>query len=98
MALYPSERWLDEYARRLDESRAFDDVATGWGEGFNGDIQLVITDLPLSDTPVGALPERVLDGVPRPYGTNWRNSRWLKSPRLSTRTPVRASRSRRNGF
>lgn len=64
MALYPSERWLDEYARRLDESRAFDDVATGWGEGFNGDIQLVITDLPLSDTPVGALPERVLDGVP----------------------------------
>lgn len=64
MALYPSERWLDEYARLLDESRAFDDVAAGWGEGFDGDIQLVITDLPLSDTPVGALPDRVLEGIP----------------------------------
>ncbi|MFT4884213.1 MAG: putative sterol carrier protein [Natronomonas sp.] len=66
MALYPSERWLDEYARRLDESRAFDDVAAGWGDGFDGDIRLVITDLPLEETPVAALPDRVLDGVPDP--------------------------------
>lgn len=64
MALYPSERWLDEYAQRLDESRAFDDVAAGWGDGFDGDIRLVITDLPLEETPVGALPDRVLEGVP----------------------------------
>jgi putative sterol carrier protein len=63
MALYPSEQWLDEYARRLDESRAFDDVGAGWGAGFDGDVRLVITDLPL-ETPVGALPDGVLDGVP----------------------------------
>ncbi|WP_336133719.1 sterol carrier protein [Natronomonas amylolytica] len=64
MALYPSERWLDEYARRLDESRALDDVAAGWGDGFDGDIRLVITDLPLAETAVADLPDSVLDGVP----------------------------------
>ncbi|MEF8806766.1 sterol carrier protein [Natronomonas sp.] len=64
MALYPSERWLDEYAQRLDESRALDDVAAGWGDGFDGDIRLAITDLPLDETPVASLPDRVLDGVP----------------------------------
>jgi putative sterol carrier protein len=64
MALYPSEQWLDEYARRLDESRAFDDVGAGWGKGFDGDIRLVISDLPLEETTVGSLPDRILDGVP----------------------------------
>jgi putative sterol carrier protein len=64
MALYPSEQWLDEYARRLDESRAFDDVGAGWGKGFDGDIRLAISDLPLEETSVGSLPDRVLDGIP----------------------------------
>lgn len=69
MALYPSEQWLDEYARRLDESRAFDDVAAGWGRGFDGDVRLVITDLPVEDTTVGSLPDRVLDGIPEAVRT-----------------------------
>lgn len=64
MALYPSEQWLDEYATLLDRSSAMNDVASGWGDGFDGSIHLVIEDLPLAETAVADLPERMLDGIP----------------------------------
>lgn len=64
MTLYPTEQWLDEYARLLDESDALDDLAGGWGQGFNGDILLEISDLPLEETTIGDLPEEALAGIP----------------------------------
>lgn len=64
MHLFPSESWLDEYARLLDGSDALDDLSTGVGVAFDGTVHLVIADLPLATTPVGDLPEVALEGLP----------------------------------
>jgi putative sterol carrier protein len=64
MYFYPSEGWLDEYTRLLDESDALDDLSSGVGFDFDGSIHLVIADLPLETTTVGDLPEGTLDGLP----------------------------------
>lgn len=64
MALYPTEQWLEEYERRLDESEALDEAGAGWGVTFDGSILVVITDVPVEETTVGDLPEEALAGVP----------------------------------
>ena len=64
MHLYPSEEWLDEYTRLLDESDALDDLSSGVGFDFAGSIHLAIEELPLAETTVGDLPGSVLEGVP----------------------------------
>ncbi|MFQ3319047.1 MAG: hypothetical protein ACI8UR_000206 [Natronomonas sp.] len=69
MRLYPTKQWLEEYGRIIDESKAMDDVATGWGTSFNGDIRIDIEDLPLSETTLGDLPDDVLEGVPEAFRT-----------------------------
>ena len=61
MYLYPSEAWLDEYARLLDESDALDDLSAGVGGEFAGTVHLVIADLPLGETTVGDLPGDVVE-------------------------------------
>lgn len=63
MTLYPTEQWLAEYERRLDESDALD---TGWAGGFTGTVLIVITDVPTAETTVDDLPEAALAGVPEP--------------------------------
>ena len=64
MYFYPSEAWLDEYTRLLDESDALDELSSGVGLEFSGSVHLVIADLPLEETTVGDLPEGALDGLP----------------------------------
>ena len=64
MHLYPSEGWLKEYTRLLDESDALDDLSSGVGLDFAGSIRLAIEELPLAETTVGDLPDRALEGVP----------------------------------
>jgi putative sterol carrier protein len=71
MPYYPTEQWLEAYGRVLDDSDALDDLAVGWGRGFDGDVRLVVEGLPLEETRLVDLPaelleevpERVLDGV-----------------------------------
>ena len=64
MHLFPSDAWLDEYARLLDESDALDDLSSGVGVAFDGTVHLVIADLPFGTTTVGDLPEVALEGLP----------------------------------
>jgi hypothetical protein len=64
MTLYPTEQWLDVYKQRLNESEALDEAGAGWGVGFNGGIYFVISDLPLSETTLGDLPDEALEGIP----------------------------------
>lgn len=64
MSLYPTEQWLEAYGRALDESMALDDLASGWGVGFDGDVLLVIDDVPLTETTLGDLPPEVLADLP----------------------------------
>ena len=42
MHLYPSEGWLKEYTRLLDESDALDDLSSGVGLDFAGSVHLAI--------------------------------------------------------
>lgn len=64
MSLFPTKQWLAEYKALLNESSALDDVAAGWGVGFNGDLLFVITDIPAEETTVRDLPDSVLEDVP----------------------------------
>ena len=64
MSYFPTEQWLEEYGRALDGSDALDDLSPGWGRGFDGDILLVIEDLPLAETRLGDLPSEILEGLP----------------------------------
>lgn len=64
MPPFPTEQWLQEYRRYLNDSDAFAELGEGWGEGFDGDVLYVITDLPTEETTLGELPAEVLDGLP----------------------------------
>lgn len=64
MAYFPTEQWLEEYGRALDGSDALDDLARGWGGRFDGDVLLVIEDLPLEGTRLGDLPAEILEALP----------------------------------
>ena len=58
MVLYPTEEWLDEYQRSLNESAELADF------GFDENLLLVITDLNLSTLTLGDLSESVLSELP----------------------------------
>jgi putative sterol carrier protein len=64
MTLYPTEQWLAAYRDRLNDSDELDEAGAGWGVDFDGDIYFVITDVPLSDTTLGELPEEAMEGLP----------------------------------
>ncbi|EMA42991.1 sterol carrier protein [Halococcus morrhuae DSM 1307] len=64
MALYPTEQWLAAYKDRLDNSEALDEAGAGWGVDFDGDIYFVITDVPVSETTLGDLPDEAMAGLP----------------------------------
>ena len=64
MSSYPTEQWLTAYGRALDGSAALDDLADGWGVGFNGDVLLAIEDVPLAETTIGELPDEVMADLP----------------------------------
>lgn len=64
MPYFPTEQWLAEYARLLNENEAFRDLGEGWGDGFDGDVRYVITDLPVAETTLGDLPDEMLSELP----------------------------------
>lgn len=64
MTLFPTSQWLDEYQTVLNESRALDDIGADWGVGFNGDVLMKITEVPLAETRLGDLPEVVMADLP----------------------------------
>jgi putative sterol carrier protein len=64
MTLYPTEQWLEVYKDHLNDSDELDEAGAGWGVDFNGDMYFVITDVPLSETTLGDLPEEAMAGLP----------------------------------
>lgn len=64
MVLYPTEQWLAEYKRNLNENEQLDEAGAGWGVDFNGDFVFQIEDIPLAETTMGDLPAEALDGIP----------------------------------
>ena len=64
MTLYPTEQWLEEYKRELNENNELDEAGAGWGVDFNGNMYFVITDIPLSETTLGELPDEAMESLP----------------------------------
>lgn len=59
MVLYPSEEWLVEYRRALNDSQELQDF------GFSENILLIMTDMGLEEITIGDLGEGALGDVPR---------------------------------
>ena len=55
MVGFPTPEWLDEYAKRLNESKDLAEAGKGWGVGWNGDFIFQLDDLPLEK--IDRLPE-----------------------------------------
>lgn len=67
MRYFPTEQWLAEFGRLIDDSDTLEAVSAGWGVGFDGDVLLIIEDLPLSETTVGDLPESIQSEIPEAF-------------------------------
>ncbi len=63
MVLYPTSEWLSAYETALEENDQLSEAGAGWGVEFNGALLFEITDVPIGETTLGALPEEALDGV-----------------------------------
>lgn len=62
MVLYPTEEWLVEYRRCINDHTR----TAGWDREFTGECRFVITDVPLDETRVRDLPREAFDGLPKP--------------------------------
>ena len=75
MVLYPSKDWLEEYGRRLNQSKEYKEAGKGWGVGWNGDFIFQIENIPINNMSIEALPadlakelrEYVMDGTSYSY-------------------------------
>lgn len=56
---FPTEEWLKEYQRRLNDDEKFTRAAKGWGVDFNGDYIFEIQDLPVDEYRVKNLPDEL---------------------------------------
>lgn len=82
MSYYPSEQWLEAYGRVLDESEALDDLAVGWGDGFDGDITFVIEDVPLAETRLADLPDELLEDLPADVRSSFADVTLAEAPAM----------------
>lgn len=58
---FPSREWLSAYRRALNGNEAYRVDSEGWGVDFDGDFVFEITDVPVSETTVGDLPDDLSD-------------------------------------
>lgn len=54
--VFPSQAWFDEYRRRIDDDDGYAEMASDWGVGFDGDILFEMTDVPVDEIDLDALP------------------------------------------
>lgn len=69
MDYFPTEGWLEAYGRALDENEALEDLAAGWGRGFDGDVLPVVADIPLDERGSATSRRRYAGSYPRPSAT-----------------------------
>ena len=54
--LYPSKEWLEEYRKRLTQSKEYKEAGKGWGVGWNGDFIFQIESIPIDKISIEDLP------------------------------------------
>lgn len=55
--MFPSQAWFDEYRRRINDDDEYAETASDWGVGFDGDILFEMTDMPVDEIDLDALPD-----------------------------------------
>jgi putative sterol carrier protein len=60
---FPSREWLDAYQAALNDNETYQEASEGWGVDFDGDFVFEITDVPVSETTVGDLPDDLPEGL-----------------------------------
>lgn len=54
--LFPSQAWFAEYGARVDEDEEYAQASEGWGVDFNGDFIFEMTDMPIEEMDIDAMP------------------------------------------
>ncbi len=54
--LFPSQAWFAEYGARVDEDEEYKEASEGWGVDFNGDFIFEMTDMPIEEMDIDAMP------------------------------------------
>jgi hypothetical protein len=60
---FPSREWLDTYQAALNDNDTYQEASEGWGVDFDGDFVFEITNVPVSETTVGDLPDDLPEGL-----------------------------------
>lgn len=55
--VFPSQAWFDEYKVQVNEDEEYTEKSEGWGVDFNGDFIFKMTDMPLDEVDIDAMPE-----------------------------------------
>jgi len=56
MVLFPTKEWLEEYGKKLNQSKEYKEAGKGWGVGRNGDFIFQIENIPVDKVSVKDLP------------------------------------------
>jgi putative sterol carrier protein len=60
MTWFPTLDWFKEYAGAINENENFADLASDWGDGFNGDFLFHVHNIPTDEHVLNELPEELL--------------------------------------
>jgi putative sterol carrier protein len=59
--MFPSSEWFEDYQEKVNSNEEYAEKSAGWGVDFNGDFIFKMTDMPLDDIDVDAMPEHIQD-------------------------------------
>ncbi|MBZ6494327.1 SCP2 sterol-binding domain-containing protein [Natrinema longum] len=60
---FPTEPWLEQYRRAINESDDYAARSAGWGVDFDGSFVFQIEDVPLETTTLAGLPPEIVDAI-----------------------------------
>jgi putative sterol carrier protein len=55
--VFPSSDWFEAYKQGINGDDEYSDLSAGWGVEFNGDFIFKMTDMPVEDLDLEAMPE-----------------------------------------
>ena len=58
---FPSQEWFDAYKEAINNSDEYAESSEGWGVDFNGDFIFKVTNMPVDDLDIDAMPEDIQD-------------------------------------
>lgn len=57
--IFPSEEWIEEYGKRVDNDEEYGELSEGWGVGYDGDFLFVVEDIPVDELNMDEVPDDI---------------------------------------